>query len=189
MAARRYCFTSFDVDAFRMNFNPSDEIRYMCCQLEIAPSTGEQHIQGYIELSKPMRYSGVQKLLGDPHAHCEQARGTSDDNIKYCTKEEGRAPEDEYFCIIYGKASVQGTRTDIHDFIDKAKTGATDRLLLDDHPTEFLKYNKALTAIRGAMAAPRSTKPKVSIYWGPTGTGERSSPIWLYSHRLSLTSS
>ena len=48
-------------------------------------STGTPHIQGYIRFKNQTRFSQVKKYL--PTAHWEKAKGTDDQNFKYCAKE------------------------------------------------------------------------------------------------------
>lgn len=44
-----------------------------------------KHIQGYIAFKNQRTFSAVKKLL--PRAHWQKARGTENDNFKYCSKE------------------------------------------------------------------------------------------------------
>lgn len=171
MTARRFCFTIFDVDRFYMFFDPAKaDLRYICFQTEITPTTGERHVQGYIELNGPQRMTGVKRILGDQTAHIEQARGSADSNIDYCTKEDTREPNTEP--TVYGERPEQGKRSDLISFVDSVKAGYSDRQILDDHPKEFIRFNRCMLSVRTAMATPRTGKPNVSVFWGPTGTGK-----------------
>lgn len=62
-------------------------------QLEVAPTTGQQHLQCYIEFSTRVRMATI-KALGGPFAtaHLEKRIGTQKQAIAYCCKEESRAP-------------------------------------------------------------------------------------------------
>ena len=52
--------------------------------LEVAPSTGMLHVQGFIEAKKKLRPS----VLGLPkQIHWEKCKGTAAQNIEYCSKE------------------------------------------------------------------------------------------------------
>lgn len=51
---------------------------------EICPSTGREHLQGYIEFHKKERPTECVKTT---KIHWEKARGSREDNIKYCSKE------------------------------------------------------------------------------------------------------
>lgn len=61
--------------------------RFIVYQLEVGES-GTPHLQGYVVFKKPMRLSAVRQLI--PRAHLDIARGTNEQNIAYCTKDETR---------------------------------------------------------------------------------------------------
>lgn len=61
-------------------------------QEEICPKTERRHLQGYFELKKKQRMASILKALSPFKPHLEVAKGGRIDNIKYCTKEESRAP-------------------------------------------------------------------------------------------------
>lgn len=111
-ARRRWCFTYFFPNTVLFNAGPDrlswDEIRvhesfpkvmrgeespswlrYLVCQAEVAPDTGRLHLQGYCEATRPVRYTQLQRELCVPNAHCEGARGSSEDSTAYCTKVTG----------------------------------------------------------------------------------------------------
>ena len=72
----------------------------MVYQLEKSPTTGKLHWQGYVRLTKNVRFQGMRKILGlNDSTHCEVARGSDQDNDRYCSKEETRVSDCEaYFC-------------------------------------------------------------------------------------------
>lgn len=75
--------------------------KYLVYQEEIGTS-GTHHLQGYIEMTRPVRFSHFAEWL--PGAHFEIAAGSTDDNTKYCTKEECRVGGP----YIFGKSTTQG---------------------------------------------------------------------------------
>lgn len=170
---RRFCFTSYNVNQLK-NLEIHDNIKYMVWQTEICPRTKRIHAQGYLETKLSIRPLGAKKLLGDKTVHIELAKGNADQCVAYCTKEESQAPADQYHRHESGERSTQGKRGDIDTFIEAAKRGASDHQLLDDHPQPFIKFHKALVAVRAAMATPRDPDhgPDVRVYWGPTRTGK-----------------
>lgn len=171
---RRYVFTSYDLDAV-FAYTPDSRIKFICYQTEKCPTTDVLHVQGYIVLPSPQKPGFLKKLLNDPALHVEHAKGNDEQCFAYCTKEDSRAPEEDYVCVIYGDRSGQGQRTDVASFVEAIKTGATDRTLVDEHPVAFLRYQRGVAAVRAATATPRcpNTAPDVRVYWGETGTGTR----------------
>lgn len=83
--ARRWCFTWNNPPTDALVKVKSDaRLRRGIFGSEVGES-GTPHIQGYIELSSPLRFNAVKALL--PRAHLQAARGTSYDNYKYCSKD------------------------------------------------------------------------------------------------------
>ncbi len=114
-----------------------EELRYCIFQREVAPVTGQVHLQGYLCFNKKMRLSSVLslKLWGvREHAHLEPARGTQAQCIAYCSKEETRAPNAVpievrcfhcgYTCpqlqmyVQIGTKPQQGKRNDVPDVVE-----------------------------------------------------------------------
>lgn len=84
--AKNWCFTAHQGE---VTFDEKS-MAYMVYQPEVAPTTGQNHLQGYISFHKCIRLSGLKKL--NATAHWEVARGTPHANKVYCTKEESRLP-------------------------------------------------------------------------------------------------
>lgn len=84
MRSRAFCFT--------WNNYPDDYLtvllglgaRYFCYGLEIAPTTGTPHLQGYVYFPNPRVEECVRRSL--PGVHISVANGTPAQNIKYCSK-------------------------------------------------------------------------------------------------------
>jgi hypothetical protein len=108
-------------------------VTYLIYGREIAPTTGTPHLQGYICMVDRKRVTGMRKII--PGAHFMAAKGTSQENIAYCSKED---PEP----YIYGNVSEvkgsQGKRTDYDSFLADLKSGVLDEDYLQD------KYPKIL---------------------------------------------
>lgn len=124
---RNWCFTineSREVDelfpeAFDTYVNEDSQfkkdVKACVWQWEIAPETNRRHIQGYVELNKPMRISGLKALFRCPTMHCEARRGTRQQAREYCRKAESRAgPEAGPFeCGDFG--IEERARTDLNE--------------------------------------------------------------------------
>lgn len=119
-------------------------------------------------MPKPVRMSALRKVLGN--AHFEIARGSTDDNIKYCSKDDPHPVE-------FGdpKAGGQGKRNDLLLLRDALKEKASDIDLLDDDATapQFFKYQIGLKAARSAYDVPSPRDQiKVCLFFGAPGTGK-----------------
>lgn len=72
-----------------------NQVRYICFQVEKCPDTGRLHLQGYIELYRQFRLKGLKELLDCHDAHCEPRRGTRQEAMEYCKKDDSRLDEED----------------------------------------------------------------------------------------------
>nr|BAV00131.1 C2 rep [Milk vetch dwarf C2 alphasatellite] len=90
MASKRWCFTlNYKTDVERETFISlfsRDELNYFVCGDEIAPTTGQKHLQGYVSMKKLIRLGGLKKKFGSI-AHWEIAKRDDFQNRDYCAKE------------------------------------------------------------------------------------------------------
>lgn len=88
MDEHRWCFTwnNPPEDAVAV-MKGVEDFTYVCMGLEKAPTTGTPHWQGYLELKARKRMTAMKKLIpGADGIHWTQARGTAEENKKYCSK-------------------------------------------------------------------------------------------------------
>lgn len=150
------------------NYNRDDEnlfvtlpkgVRYAIAGYEVGKE-GTPHLQCYIEMFSPCRFTAVKKLY--PRAHIEVRRGTRDEARNYCLK-DGIAVE-----IGDWEAGGRGARPDL----DRARQCASEggmRLVTQVCNAQqirvaekFLEHNEEC----------RDWKPEVTWIWGPTGCGK-----------------
>lgn len=144
-----------------------DGDKYLHYQHERGPS-GTNHLQGFIIFKRPTTYVNARQRF--PGAHIEPARGTIEQNIAYCSKEDSRI--DGPFC--YGELPTKrGTkRARLSDFKDILDNGGR---VLDcaNHDFEgWTRHHRALDRYVSLIQKPRETKPRVIIFYGATGTGK-----------------
>lgn len=108
---KNFCLTIFNYDNdFFEKISQIKDLQYIILGEEIAPSTGNPHLQGYIQFSKPKRIDTARKLMQKIYPGCciTQAKGTDEENYVYCSK-DGKFQE-------YGERKTvvqQGGRTDL----------------------------------------------------------------------------
>jgi hypothetical protein len=94
-----------------------DGIPYWYCIAgkEICPNTGAFHLQCYIQFKNQVRLSKIKKI--DNQSHWETARGSFEENFKYCSKDKNY--------IEWGtpKKNEQGKRNDLINLCDDIKKG------------------------------------------------------------------
>lgn len=113
--SRRYTFTIFDykenLERFLELAKSLDKHRYIVFGIEKATDTGNEHIQGYVELNEAQRFTFLHKYFGFKKNgkinkfHIEIANGNANDNKKYTSK-DGNWYE-------FGTPLTQGSRSDM----------------------------------------------------------------------------
>jgi len=172
MTSRRFSFTSFNPDAFKAWTPDPEKVQYVVFQNEMCPDTHREHVQGYVELKSPSRFTAIKKMFGDDAMHLAPSRGDEKSNTAYCTKDAHGLSEEDHFCVIYGEPGTQGARSDIRGYVQSIIAHKRDRELVEEHPVEFVKYPRVRHEVRAAYAERRTSAPEVVIIWGPTGTGK-----------------
>nr|UOF82128.1 rep protein [Cressdnaviricota sp.] len=170
--ARRWCFTwnnytELDYGSIRESRTlERGNVRYLIVGRETA-ATGTRHLQGYVEFSKPTRLAACKRALGGESIHLEVARGTRDQCIEYCKKEDQSPFE-------YGSRASggQGKRTDLASVVESVKSGASLRDICEGHGESFIKYSRGIEKLLGVLAMPRDFPTNFIWRWGITGTGK-----------------
>ncbi len=154
-------------------FNGS-QTRYSVFQLEIAPTTGTPHYQGYSEFKRPVRIAYMKTLFDTQRLHCEKRHGTRIQARDYCMKEESRADQQGAGPYEYGSwlAGGAGTRNDLAEVYELAKSGASLRDAFEQLPTHMIKHYKAYEKIKSLFTPPIRKGLKVILLLGPTGRGK-----------------
>lgn len=126
---------------------------------------GTHHLQGAGVLKKQESFSTLKKAF--PRAHLESMKGSPQQNLDYCTKEDRDAYQ-------FGTIPGQGKRTDLHEVADLVDGGANLREIADAHPTSVVKFYKGIMVLRSIKAGRRDPNKPPRVYWlfGPTGSGK-----------------
>ena len=90
---RNWCFTlnlspEYDWQEELRVIEQHPHIKGWVYQLEEAPETGQLHLQGYCEYSRPIRFGPLH--AASPHVHWEPRYASRQAAIDYCTKNESR---------------------------------------------------------------------------------------------------
>lgn len=170
--ARRWCITDNTVteatDPEKWSDHFDDNVKYAVWQLEKA-ATGKLHIQAYLKFVKPIRISGIQKIL--PGVHCEMAKGTDEQCIKYCSKEDSKVTGP----FFHGECDSQGKRRDLDELADLLHSGKTTDEIAEQQTASYIRYHKGIQATHQALQRKKAKtfrQVSVTVYWGETGTGK-----------------
>jgi uncharacterized protein (DUF433 family) len=150
--------------------------RYYTYQLESGEQTGTIHFQGFLQLDSRRRLQYVKELL--PTAHWEPRKGTVQQAIKYCQKEETRVSAGN----TYGTPLFQGKRSDLTTYVEQIQEGNTDLQLLQSCPDSFARFPNIAPKIRRVVSQQRNKlilqhSRLVMVFQGLTGSG-KSRFVW-----------
>lgn len=141
-------------------------ISYIVYGLEIAPTTGTKHLQGYVQTAKRVYLTKINKSL--PKVHITICNGSSQDNINYCKKldnfvESGIARTEA--------RRIKKCKDDWEALVNLAESGKIQDIRTD-YPREFLVYYRTFKQISQDNLKP---EPLVRFcYWlyGKPGSGK-----------------
>lgn len=188
---RAYCFTAnvaaaideaqLRAECERRQQDPG--FRYLCFQLEIAPTTLQLHYQGYVHFGEKRDFRPAKACIEgifDVAPHIELARGTAADNREYCKKPGSRV---EGSFVEFGTFPAQGRRTDLARVAQAVIEGKSLATVAADYPTEFIRYHGGIKCFQAVtQAKPRDMRVVPSVFWwfGPTGVGKSRRAFDLY---------
>lgn len=172
MRSRNWCFTKYgDLENPAELSIDDDRVRYCVWQLEKCPSTGRNHLQGYIEFRNPVRMGGVKRIFGDDTLHLEARRGSRKQAVEYCTKEDSRVQGP----WTIGTEPKQGERRDLHGVAELISSGCTMDEVRTLHPVDYIRYRRGIEALHARELVERSREFRmleVHVYYGEAGTGK-----------------
>lgn len=178
MTSRSFCITFFTKPVFV----ESPMIRYFVAGHEIAPTTGKEHWQSYIELNMPVRASAIKKIFNDKTIHIEKRMGTRDEARNYCLK-DGKFEE----FGIWNKCG-QGNRSDLNNFVNCLKDGKKISDLMVEEPRIYCQYRNGLKDVAAKFLKDRSKEfrnVEIILLSGPTGCGKTRKAMEEASYKIS----
>lgn len=143
--------------------------KFYAAQHEIGEE-GTHHIQGYVIFKGNQRMAGLKKL--HPKAHWEIRRGTHEQAVAYCTKQDTRMPDATP--TVWGDPPAPGKRSDLlamKEFID-SNPRITMEEVYDQHFATALRYSAHIKEYIALKAVKRNWKSIVTVITGPPGTGK-----------------
>ena len=121
---------------------------------------GTRHLQIYFRLKNAKSFSKIKKEF--PRAHIEAAKGSDEQNRVYCSKQTILRED--------GEISQQGRRNDLSILTEEIQKAPKMRELIQ-HCTNLQSIRTAEKLLE-YYEPKRNWKPKVSWYYGKTGTGK-----------------
>lgn len=182
---RNYMFTLFDfeegkegeivnLDAeIRVKDNIKKIIKYIIYQKEQCPETGRLHLQGYVELNAPLRYKKLKELaFNSEEVHFDERRGTREEAIAYCEKEETKIDGPWEHGI---RGDAQGHRTDLDEVHDMINNDSPMCDIVAKHFSSYVRYGRGIEKAREIIRRKKiglRLDLQVTVLYGDTGTGK-----------------
>lgn len=142
------------------------------CQGEIGAS-GTKHLQGAISFANARAFTALARRIRGWHV--ELMRGTIDQAIAYCTKEETRDPDfggPKEFGARPRNVGRSGGRSDVEAVAESVAEGSTVGEIAELFGGEFIKYHRGIERLISLRFPQRDFKTEIRWYYGPTGTGK-----------------
>ena len=133
---RGFCYTLNDYTEEEVRRLKSIDCVYHILGYEVGES-GTPHIQGYMYFKNARSWNATKKKM--ERWHLEEAKGSADDNIAYCSK-DGNYEE-------LGKRPRQGERTDLSAIAKEIEGGKRVDEILSENPTIYHQYGRTLNKI------------------------------------------
>jgi len=165
---QRYIFTwnnpTITGEEFRDYMEASNAFRCVVFQKELGEN-GTPHFQGYVELEKRTYVSGVHKLVAPYKMSWQYANGNKAQNLKYCTKEDGRTDGPWYINEEIFALKGQGKRSDMDRFAALVldNNGITEDVV-DEMPGHCVQFGKNAQYLVNTLALQRAEAAE-RIYW------------------------
>lgn len=170
---RSFCFTINNIEDTTEQQLNAVECRYMIFGREVAPTTGQRHLQGFVTFKNALGLQTVKEKLPFG-AHVEVAKGSAAQNKAYCSK-GGEFQE-------RGEIPSPGKRTDLDVAIDLALSSGLNAVA-EQHPKAWVLHSKGLKELvntkREGLLGRRSHKRTCLWLWGPSGAGKTK---WIYDN-------
>jgi len=138
------------------------ETNYLIVGDETCPNTGKKHGQGYVQFKNGKTLSAAIKQFKP--RHIEIAKGTAEQNIKYCSKEK--------VLLEIGVPKKQGKRTDLIDIKALLDEGKSADEIADSNFSQWVIYRRAFDAYKMIKEEKRNWVTEVYFLWGESGTGK-----------------
>lgn len=172
--SRAWCFTLNNYQPNEIeqlhSLTDSEEVCYLIAGEEVGEQ-GTPHLQGYLELRRKKTLRGLKNLLTRSLAslsrvHLESRRGSQTQAIDYC-KKDGAFRE-------FGQCLQQGSRGDLLAVKRRLDDGESLHTIAasEESFSLIVRYRRGLEWYAGRLTKPRDFKSRVTVLYGPTGTGK-----------------
>ena len=144
---RNFCFTIHCHAIYnKLNWKTicsNEAIRFLIFQEELGTGpTMPEHLQGYCELTKQLRLSGIKAIFNCNTMHVEKRQGSAKQAADYCRKIKTRLPDG--LSLEYGTITHQGVSSGYLEVMADCKTGKEMFYIMEHHQEMYLKYSGSI---------------------------------------------
>lgn len=164
-------YTDVELDILRALVDAVDYVSYLCFGLELAPTSGTPHVQGYLQLSSRKSTGQVCTCLGG-RARVELAKGSAEQNQKYCSKTREEDDEPNAVYEEYGQArEPRGKKRsresdDVFDQIkEDIESGSSIVDICRRYPKEFIKFHAGIQKMFSTLNVKYQVVPNGPWRW------------------------
>lgn len=163
----------------------TEEVTFLMGQCELTPTTGRLHFQGYAVTAARWTVFKFSARLQDVCAmveevsgfHLEAATGSFAHNVRYCSKEDTRAPGANMVYLGCEPNADDTTSRErgasLESMLFEIKKGSSMTELTTKFGfTAFLHHHNAITKAMALWGPKRSEKPTILLLIGKSGTGK-----------------
>jgi len=141
-------FTAYGVED--IEWKP-EHMKYLLYGRETCPTTGREHLQGYVQFKKKQTIVGAKRIFGDDTIHFEFAQGDYEANFKYCTKTRECDEVPNVYFERGEPTRKSGQRNDIQEVIRRIEGGNDLKdLIFDDEVNQTVA--RCMPFVRQAVA-------------------------------------
>lgn len=194
--SRNWCFTLNNPTEFELPVEWNlEKVTLLVYQMEVEEE-GTPHLQGYLELSAPYVLSYLKGLSG--RAHWEQRKGSREEAMVYCMKEEGRlslpclywknewlTPDSQNLTdtsewlrslgirLTKRSSSNSAVKLRLEGIKERLAGGSTSiEEIADEDFDLWVRHYRAFEKYLVIKTQPRNFHVDVEVIQGPTGTGK-----------------
>ncbi len=167
---RRWAWTLNNPTWYERLYLGTKELIYRCRYIIWQSEKGENgtsHLQGYVEFEDAVVLEVLKKRL-HAEVHGEASRGSGEQNIAYCRKDErGDIEIDDRY-----ESGVPAQGAKPYKLVEMIETGADMKDIANEYPIYYIKNYAGIKKLSQLHKEGRKGRPDIEIYYGPTGTGK-----------------
>lgn len=173
--SRSWCITINNPSEEEINEFRNLPYDFKCFELEHV-NEGTKHLQGFLYNKEAIRFDTIKNKI--PRSHLEKSRGSIQQNIAYCSKENNGTYEE----IGIPPKSIERKRNDFetmnyNEIIEEGEKDCSKKTMDNLLAQRYFTGIKLQMKVNQEILEDKLKKPKVIYYFGGSGTGKTYSAL------------